>query len=203
MPCLRQTMQWSQPTEPMAGAILGECLYTECWLSLQVGTRTKVIIDKYTCKRQSLVETVTPKVIRTVPFFWGGYSSKQRLARCVYLFYICHRLILRIENKEEQGMVLLLTRRVYSLYVCISSNPETKTKKRLSRSIIYGRLHCIPLKNTIKIDYTWLPWVAGSSRNHMICNCPTTRQETFNDRYKIKHVSMVISHSRQQFSQKA
>ena len=62
-------------------------------------------------KHQDLVGTVTPKVIQTVPFSWGGtipeekwyslynwggYSSKQRLAWCVYLFYTCHLLILRI-----------------------------------------------------------------------------------------------------------
>ena len=38
-------------------------------------------------------------------------------------------------------------------------------------------------KTASKIDYTRLPWIAGSSRNHMICNCPTTSQETFNDGY--------------------
>ena len=30
---------------------------------------------------------------------------------------------------------------------------------------------------------TRLPLIAGSSHNHMIRNCPTTRQETFNDGY--------------------
>ena len=41
----------------------------------------------------------------------------------------------------------------------------------------------LEIKMTIKIYYTRLPWKAGSSRNHMIHNCPTTSQETFNDGY--------------------
>ena len=32
-------------------------------------------------------------------------------------------------------------------------------------------------------DYSRLPRIAGSSLNHMIRNCPTTSQETFNDGY--------------------
>ena len=100
----------------------------------------------------------------------------------VYLFFIRHQLILRIENKEEKGTVLFLTRRGYSLYVfCQPGN------QRLSKSTIYGWRHRNLLKKmTIKIDYTQLPWIAGSSRNHMICNCPTTSHETFNDGYNIK-----------------
>ena len=42
-----------------------------------------------------------------------------------------------------------------------------------------------PVKKTAsKIDYSRLPRIAGSSLNHMIRNCPTTSQETFNDGYK-------------------
>ena len=49
-----------------------------------------------------------------------------------------------------------------------------------------------PVKNaTIKINYTRLPWIAGSSRNHMIRNYPTTSQETFNDGYKNKYTLLV------------
>ena len=36
---------------------------------------------------------------------------------------------------------------------------------------------------TSKIDYSRLPRIAGSSLNHMIRNCLTTSQETFNDGY--------------------
>ena len=38
-------------------------------------------------------------------------------------------------------------------------------------------------KKASKIDYSRLPRIAGSSLNHMIRNCPTTSQETFNDGY--------------------
>ena len=41
-----------------------------------------------------------------------------------------------------------------------------------------------------KIDYTRLPWIAGLSRNHMIRNCPTTSQETFNDGYNWDNLCM-------------
>ena len=40
-----------------------------------------------------------------------------------------------------------------------------------------------PVKTTFKIDYTRLPWIAGSLCNDMISNCPTTSQETFNAGY--------------------
>ena len=36
-------------------------------------------------------------------------------------------------------------------------------------------------------DYSRLPRIAGSSLNHMIRNCPTTSQETFNDGYNIHY----------------
>ena len=67
-------------------------------------------------------------------------------------------------------------------FVCYSSN------QRLALACIfvyYVRMTSSqPVQiTTIKIDYTQLPWIAGSSRNHMICNCPTTSQETFNDGY--------------------
>ena len=45
-----------------------------------------------------------------------------------------------------------------------------------------------PVKKTAsKIDYSRLPRIAGSSLNHMIRNCPTTSQETFNDGYNTRH----------------
>ena len=84
---------------------------------------------------QSLVGTVTPSVIRTVPFSLGGYAPSGKW---------------------------------YSPYNfgCYSSN------QRLALACIF-------------VYYTRFPWIAGSLHNHMIRNCPTTSQETFNDGYKI------------------
>ena len=69
-------------------------------------TRYKSSVDKYTqapVDGWNCTPPPPPEVIRTVwgkmengtvHYNWGGYSSQQRLARRVYLFYVRHRLIL-------------------------------------------------------------------------------------------------------------
>ena len=64
----------------------------------------------------------------------------------------------------------------------VSCNPETNDyQKVLSTDDVIA-----PHKQmNIKFDYTQLPWITGSFRNHMICSRPTTSQTTFNDGYNV------------------
>ena len=63
-----------------------------------------------------------------------------------------------------------------------------KKQKTPEKLYIYGWRHRNPWKTASKINYSGLPWIAGSLLNHMILNCQTTSQETFNDGYNIWYV---------------
>ena len=49
-------------------------------------------------------------------------------------------------------------------------------------------------------DYSRLPRIAGSSLNHMIRNCPTTSQETFNDGYNVFPFLAILFSNARMFS---
>ena len=68
------------------------------------------------------------------------------------------------------------------VYVCVCVSC-TRGKNDYQKVLYTDDVFATRKKTAIKINYTRLPWIPGSSRNHMICYYPTTSQETFNDGY--------------------
>ena len=134
--------------------------------------------------------------------FWIGCLREQflRFSKNYLLWF--NRILLLFDTKKSFVFQILLLRSIKA-YFCpniINFDSMDFSERRPEEVIsffwrsVYLRMTSSQLlkKRLSKINCTRLPWIAGSSRNHMIHNCPTTSQETFNDGYNDEHSLILL-----------